>query len=122
MVDGKPGVLKLAKPLRKHFLDLGGLGIRDLAIREKDLFILAGPTMVLDGPVFIYQWRNALDVAGEAVVRLGSDWAIPFGTGTDHAEGMTFVGASTVMVCYDSPAKERLAGKDGVHADVFALE
>jgi hypothetical protein len=27
-----------------------------------------------------------------------------------------------VMVCYDSPAKERLAGKDGVHADVFALE
>ena len=48
-------------PYRKHFLQLEGLGVRDLVIHEKDLYILAGPTMDLDGPVFIYRWRKALD-------------------------------------------------------------
>ena len=46
---------------RKHFLQLDGLGVRDIAIHDKDLYVLAGPTMDLDGPVFIYRWRNALD-------------------------------------------------------------
>jgi hypothetical protein len=122
------GFLELSKPLRKHFLHLDGLGIRELAIHRKHLYILAGPTMDLDGPVFIYQWRNALDMSGEAVVprqelRVGCE--IPFGTGADHAEGMTIVGpasAPKVMVCYDTPAKQRIVGDNTVRADVFALK
>jgi hypothetical protein len=34
---------------RRHFLQLGGLGVRDLVLHEKDCFVLAGPTMELDG-------------------------------------------------------------------------
>jgi len=55
-----PSILKLKnigpadQPYRKHFVDLGGLGIRDLCIHGNDLLILAGPTMDLDGPVTIF--------------------------------------------------------------------
>ena len=34
---------------RKHFLDLRGLGVRDLCRHGNDLLVLAGPTMELDG-------------------------------------------------------------------------
>ena len=33
------------RPYRKHFLQLGGLGVRDLCVQGDDLLILAGPTM-----------------------------------------------------------------------------
>ena len=122
------GVLEFAEPLRKHFLHLNGLGIRELAIDKKHLYILAGPTMDLDGPVFVFRWRNALDIADEAVVpreALGVACVIPYGAGADHAEGMTLVDAARalkIMVCYDSPAKHRILGDEAVRADVFALE
>ena len=32
------------RPYRKHFLDLGGLGVRDLCVNGEDLLVLAGPT------------------------------------------------------------------------------
>ncbi len=122
------GFLRLARPLRKHFLHLDGLGIRDLAIHKKDLYILAGPTMDLDGPVFMYHWPNALDIADEAVVpreRLHIATEIPYAAGADHAEGITLVDPDTttlkVMVCYDSPAPHRIVGDNAVRADIFAL-
>lgn len=122
------GFLRLDK-LRKHFLDLDGLGIRDLAIDKNDLYILAGPTMDLDGPVFMYHWPNALDTVGEAVVpreRLRIAAEIPYAAGADHAEGMTLVDPGTtrpkVMVCYDSPAPHRIVGEHAVRADIFALQ
>ena len=39
---------------RKRFVDLGGLGVRDLCRRKKTLFILAGPTMPLTAPYRVY--------------------------------------------------------------------
>jgi Protein of unknown function (DUF3616) len=39
---------------RKRFLDLGGLGVRDLCRRKKNLFILAGPSMPLPAPYRVY--------------------------------------------------------------------
>ena len=39
---------------RKRFLDLDGLGVRDLCRRKKNLFILAGPTMPLPAPYRVY--------------------------------------------------------------------
>ena len=50
-----PSMLRLREigshglPYRKHLLELGGLGIRDLCVDGDDLLILAGPTMDLDG-------------------------------------------------------------------------
>ena len=45
--------------IRKHFLDLEGLGIRDLHFSGDDLYLLAGPTMVLDGDIRVFKWPGA---------------------------------------------------------------
>ena len=45
--------------LRKHFLQLDGLGIRDLHFSGDDLYILAGPTMVLNGEIRVFKWPSA---------------------------------------------------------------
>ena len=51
--------------------------------------------------------------------------AIPFGSGTDHAEGITIIPGSEnplrVLVVYDSPSKQRTEGARAVRADVFEL-
>ena len=55
---GEPGV-----SYRKRFLDLGGLGIRDLCRRKKSLFILAGPTMPLPAPYRVYALPGFFEAA-----------------------------------------------------------
>ena len=125
-------VLKEFEPTRsyrKHFLDLAGLGVRELSIQGSDLLVLAGPTMVLDGPTILYRWKEALNTSGESLVRgdrLTVEMQIPFGKGTDHAEGIAIVPdselPSQVLVVYDSPGAERKKGVvDAVRADVFLL-
>ena len=114
---------------RKHFLDLGGLGIRELAFDGDDLLILAGPTMDLDGPVAVHRWRNAVAIGEECLVprrELSLELRIPHGEGCDHAEGIATLdrpGASPLlMVAYDSPCRERLlGGGETVIADLFEL-
>jgi hypothetical protein len=110
----------------KHFLELDGLGVRELVIAGNDLLVLAGPSMDLDGPVFIYRWKDALAATANSLTRreaLTTAVVVPFGAGTDHAEGLTVASESplTVLVSYDSPHADRLDGKDGVKADVFAV-
>ena len=53
---------------RKLFLNLDGLGIRDLTLRGDDLLILAGPTMDLSGPAAVFRWADALGRTGCTVV------------------------------------------------------
>jgi hypothetical protein len=118
-----------AATIRRHFLDLDGLGVRDLVLDGKDLLVLAGPTMDLDGPVFIYRWSGALEQSddsltfGTAVKRLVT---VPFGVGTDHAEALTLVPGDGLMglVCYDSPDKARIQGpqENQITVDVFKLD
>ena len=55
---------------RRHFLQLEGLGVRDLVMHGKDVFVLAGPMMDLDGPVFIYRWSNALEQGADSLTFL----------------------------------------------------
>jgi len=120
---------------RKYFLDLRGLGIRDLVIDGKDLLILAGPTMVLDGPVFLYRWRDALGQKSETFVgakdsNLQKLFSIPCGNEDDltetkdHAEGLALIKSPlSVLVCYDSPSDRRISGPGRltVSADIFNL-
>lgn len=122
--EGAAGALSLAslggKKLRRHFLDLGGLGVRDLVIDGADLLILAGPTMVLDGPVLVYRWPKALERSEESFVApkdLARVLAVPFGDKVDHAEGFALVGSRRVMICYDSPGEAR-APKGAVTTEV----
>jgi hypothetical protein len=111
---------------RKHFLQLGGLGVRDLCVRGTDLLILAGPTMDLDGPVTVFRWPGGTEPEGESLVfadRLPIVMQIPYGRGTDHAEGMTLFGedARSLLVVYDSASKERKKEINAVEADIFDL-
>lgn len=130
---GKDGRIRLraigpgGERYRKHFVDLDGLGIRELTFDGEDLVILAGPTMDLDGPVSLWRWTDALSVAHETVIprdRLVHLLHLPHGKGDDHAEGIACVrrdGAPpALLVVYDSPSKSRRHGA-GTTADLFAL-
>ena len=129
--DSSSGLLKLGpigetKELyKKHFLWLNGLGIRDLCVDGKDLLILAGPTMDLDGPVQIYRWVNGVNSRENVFSNPDLVQDIPYGNREEHAEGMTLfedvAGIPSLLVVYDSPAKTRLVGDSGVIADVFKL-
>jgi hypothetical protein len=116
------------KPYLKHFLQLDGLGIRELVVQNRDLLVLAGPSMDLDGPVFIYRWRNALNLHADSLTwkkDLMRVVTVPFGVSKDHAEGLTLVrdAPHSVMVCYDAPASTRIEGPNdsGVKADIFEI-
>ncbi|ASU80989.1 DUF3616 domain-containing protein [Actinopolyspora erythraea] len=112
---------------RKHFLDLGGLGIRDLCPRGDDLLVLAGPSMDLDGPVRLHRWQGATKSEAPEVVRseqLPVELDLPHGAGDDHAEGISVMSESDgdkLFVVYDSPAAHRVATEHVVLGDVFAL-
>jgi hypothetical protein len=138
LADAGAGLLRLEplegrRPYRKHFLDLRGLGVRDLCLHRSDLLILAGPTMDLDGPAAVYRWRDALDADGDTLVardELEEVVEVPYGTGeydaADHPEGLSTYAADGgkpdhLLVVYDSPDARRLHGESGVRADLFPL-
>jgi hypothetical protein len=124
-----PSTLKLNKfgpgrrPYRKHFLQLGGLGIRDLCVQGSDLLILAGPTMELDGPVAVFRWRGGACPDEEGLVKnLTPVIEVPYGQGNnqekDHAEGMTLFAPEggndcSVLIVYDSAAPDREPESNG---------
>lgn len=137
--DGSLKLLKLDRAdggrdrYRRRFLDLDGLGIRDLVFEDADLLILAGPTMDLDGPVVVWRWPDALsDGADDAkpsllvtAGRLERSLDLPFGCGSDHAEGICRMGLPSggpgLLVVYDSPGPDRLAPGGRIQADLFAF-
>ena len=111
---------------RKHFLDLGGLGVRDLCPHGDDLLVLAGPTMDLDGPVRVYRWHEAVTRDSAEMVRGGEIsmlFEVPHGQGDDHAEGITLLDGTPprLLVVYDSPASWRLPETGTVLADAVPL-
>ena len=112
----------------KHFLDLGGLGIRELCLKGSDLLILAGPTMDLDGPVRVFRWKGGAETSEDSLIgRDGIEllFDVPYGEGTDHAEGMTLFSPAasplSLLVVYDSPSDKRRVESSGVKADIFEL-
>jgi hypothetical protein len=112
---------------RKHFLYLGGLGIRDLCTQGSDLLILAGPTMEIDGPVTVFRWPGGTEQKEESMVstkELEQVLPVPYGQGVDHAEGLTLFSpdggkACSLLVVYDAASKSRQLGESTLVADVF---
>jgi hypothetical protein len=113
---GSADRLRIEPPV-VHFLDLGGLGIRDLTRDGADLLVLAGPTMLLDGPSRVLRIHGAGEgslptvVRAEQLEQLGPDLAV--GQGEDHPEGIAMIDRDTVrklLVIYDSPAEARVDG------------
>ena len=126
---------------RKHFLDLNGLGIRDICIQGEDLLILAGPTMKIDGLEQVFRWKNGAKQVGGRVVWADSDELkkvidIPYeadpekdktDTRKDHAEGITAFRMEgeqlhSLLVVYDNKSKSRQVGENIIRADIFEIE
>ncbi|RIJ37342.1 DUF3616 domain-containing protein [Pontibacter oryzae] len=130
--EDKKGILHLEKLengrlYKKHFLNLRGKGIRELRFFNEDLYILAGPTMDLDGVIAIYRWRNAVGQQEQLLHNneLERLCEIPHGTGKnsgkDKAEGLAILDEKHVLVVFDSPVKARKVGEGAVKADVLQL-
>jgi hypothetical protein len=120
------GIFPEGTRYRKHVLDLGGLGVRDLCPDGDDLLVLAGPTMALSGPVRVHRWRGAITSGGGPVVRdaeVAVETVVTNGEGVDHASAISLVGPgdlddrARLLVVYANPAADRRPWPDTVLAD-----
>jgi hypothetical protein len=117
--------------VRKHFLHLDGLGVRDLHFHGDDLYILAGPTMVLNGDIRVFKWSGArpLLAANREPTRfesaMASSVALPHGHGTNRAEALCDLplamsgGKPSWLVLYDAPGADRKEGDHTVFGDLL---
>jgi len=96
--------------VEKHFVDLEGLGVRDLARDGDDLLVLAGPTMVLDGPARILRLPGAAAAPLPPAVpreEIGTVAELAVGVGCDRPEGLAVL-PEGLLVLHDTPAAHRL--------------
>ena len=89
-----------------HFLDLGGLGVRDLTQWGKDVLILAGPVSAADGPFRLFRWcpRRAGPVEKPLQVHQWDD-------ASERPEGICRLdrdGAEGLIILYDTPDSARM--------------
>lgn len=136
VTEHQPGVLTLQAMgssgalYNKHFVDLNGLGVRELCFQGDDLIILAGPTMELEGAMRVFRLHNVLEHEGDSLAAQESDdlevlFDLPFTIGADHAEGMALLPClgqpEALLIVYDSPNSARIAEPHAMFADVFRL-
>jgi hypothetical protein len=117
--------------IRKHFLQLDGMGLRDLHFAGDDLYILAGPTMVLDGEIRLFRWAGARPILASNREPVRFETAVtgsvvlPHGRGTDRAEALCALPPSLAgrspgwLVLYDAPGADRMEGAHTVHGDLL---
>jgi len=127
----EPTLSKGGSRYSKHFLNLDGLGIRELCVHGDDLLVLAGPTMPVEAPSRLFRLRNFLGLSGDNLLEQAPGVLEPLfdvpdlGKSGDHAEGMAnfsyFDENDSVLIVYDTPAPQRCYGPGGVLADVFRL-
>jgi len=113
---------------RKHFLDLGGSGIRDLCCAGRDLLILTGPPMRGKGESQVRRWKDALASNTEKILskkQLTKMLDLPSRAKKDQAEGITIVVRQGrrlwLMVIYDSVGKGRRVPPAGMRATLHEL-
>jgi hypothetical protein len=102
--------------LRKHYLDLGGLGVRDLCHHGKEVLILAGPVTSTGGPFRLFRWRPRR--WRKKKPKLLHEWKLK----QENPEGICMLergGRPGLLVLHDSP-KERVKGST-YRADWFPL-
>jgi hypothetical protein len=103
--------------LRLNFIDLGGLGVRDLTLWKGALLILAGPVSSADGPFQLWLWHPR-----QLPIIQAARMVHAFPTGPDHPEGMCprKAGRMGLLVVYDTTNRKRKHGKR-YQADWLAL-
>ncbi|MEO1622496.1 MAG: DUF3616 domain-containing protein [Cyanobacteria bacterium J06632_3] len=132
--EKEPGILDLkaigdnSEYYRKHFVNLNGLGIRELCLDDNNLIILAGPTMQLEGATQVFQLNNLLAHSKDTIWEQSENdlrvlFDLPFVPGVDHAEGLALMPClgydKALIVVYDAPSKARLLGRKAMFADVL---
>lgn len=132
--EKEEGLLKLKKDkdsgahYLKHFVNLNGMGIRELTIYGEDILILAGPTMDLDGTMEVYRWKNGTRHTGNQQVKredIESLLQLPYRYkqhGVNKAEGLVLMNGHAILMVYDSPDDKRKLGDYKVKADLFHLK
>ncbi|MBV5298028.1 MAG: DUF3616 domain-containing protein [Rhodoferax sp.] len=117
--------------VRKHFLALHGLGLRDLHFSGPDLYLLAGPTMALDGDVRLFKWPNAKQALADnrESVRfeagLTALLTLPHQPGGDRAEAICQLPTGLAghlpdwLVLYDAPGPGRQEGECVIFGDLL---
>lgn len=109
----------------KHFVNLHGMGIRELTIEGDDILILAGPTMELDGSMEVYRWKNGTQHARHQQVKrehIESLLQLPYRYkqhGVNKAEGLALMDDYSILLVYDSPDDKRKLGDYKVKADRY---
>ena len=91
-----------------HFVDLGGLGVRDMTRWGEGLLILAGPVNGADRPFRLLRWTPRRTVKIQQPEKVED--LLP---GSDHAEGicaLNRVGADGLIVLYDTKSDKRISG------------
>lgn len=136
LTESTPGRLTLGthepsgQRYKKHFVDLDGLGVRDLCFQGRDLLILAGPTMDLQGVTRLFRFCRALDHPTDSLTEQGAGELEPLGElpctpPGDHAEGMVLFPCAEqppgLLVVYDTPGVARCPEPHTVFADIFRL-
>lgn len=115
---------------KKHFVDLDGLGVRELCLRGDDLLILAGPTMDLVGSLRVFRLKDIMEHEANSVSDQNAGdlevlFDLPAPTGGDKAEGLALLSgleqADSLLVVYDSPLPTRRPAPTAVFADIFSL-
>ncbi|HEY9838726.1 MAG TPA: DUF3616 domain-containing protein [Vampirovibrionales bacterium] len=134
--ESSPGTLTLkaigeeGRLYKKHFLDLNGLGIREICLNGDDLIVLAGPTLDLDGGMKIFRLTGVFESPGDTIIaqdetQLNVLFDLPFKLGTDRGEGLALLPClgqpNSLLVVYDSPDPGRVINNDSVFGDVFRL-
>ena len=131
--EGEDGMLKLKRAptsgefYKKHFLQLKGMGIRELLTDGDDLIILAGPTMDFDGTMEVYRWKAGTQQEESRVVGQKDMESLlvlpPHGSeqGVNKAEGLALHKDGRLLIAYDSPDSSRKIGDFQVKVDVFRL-
>ena len=100
-----------------HFLNLEGLGVRDLARWEDDILLLAGPVSSAPGPFRVHRWRPHRTPLVQSAPTMKID--LPR---TERPEGISrlvFDGKSGLLVLYDLP-QSRIEGSR-YRADWFCV-
>jgi Protein of unknown function (DUF3616) len=103
-----------------HFLDLGGLAVRELARDGDDLLVIAGPVSDAMSPFRLVRWTPGQPETVQKVIPL-FDW-LP---GAEKPEGMTLLnrsGQRGLIVLYDKPDKTARISGSTYAADWLPLD
>lgn len=104
----KPGFVVDQASLFLHFVDLGGLGVRDLTRWRDGILVLAGPVNGAHGPFKLLQWKPR----GTAKIQT-PDPVLDLPSGPDHHEGICGLqheGADSLIILYDTKSDKRIRG------------